>query len=167
MISLHNVRRGVLALIMVCACFCGLVTSASASPSVRYVWPLNPQPEVTEPFDAPAVRWNPGHRGVDLAATHEQTVLAAGDGVVAFAGVVAGKPVVSIDHGAIRTTYEPVVASVTTGSAVRKGDPIGSVVAGHEGCAVETCVHWGAKRGDVYLDPLSLLRPRQVRLLPL
>ena len=30
-----------------------------------------------------------------------------------------------------------------------------------------TCLHWGARRGDTYLDPLSLLRPLgPVRLLP-
>lgn len=142
-----------------------LAGPASAAP--RYDWPLNPQPEVTEQFDPPPKRWLPGHRGVDLAASEGQPVLAAGDGVVAFAGMVAGKPVVSIDHGPIRTTYEPVVATVSAGQSVTKGEQVGTVQAGHEGCAVQVCVHWGAKRGEVYLDPLSLLEPRVVRLLPL
>jgi murein DD-endopeptidase MepM/ murein hydrolase activator NlpD len=143
----------------------GLAGPVSAAP--QYDWPLQPRPVVTEQFDPPAKRWLPGHRGVDLAATEGQPVLAAGDGVVAFAGTVAGKPVVSVDHGSIRTTYEPVVAVVSAGQSVSKGEVLGTVQAGHEGCARAVCVHWGAKRGDVYLDPLSLLQPRVVRLLPL
>lgn len=138
-----------------------------AAAAGRYDWPLQPDPEVTAPFDPPPQRWQPGHRGVDLGASEGQPVLAAGDGIVAFAGEVAGKPVVSIDHGTVRTTYEPVVASVSAGQAVHVGSPIGTVAAGHSGCPVVACLHWGAKRGAVYLDPLSLLEPRVVRLLPL
>ena len=37
---------------------------------------------------------------------------------------------------------------------------------GHAGCTAEACLHWGLRRGEVYLDPLSLLRPPRVRLLP-
>lgn len=143
------------------------IVAAPASASVGFGWPLNPQPEVTEPFDLPAQPWLPGHRGVDLAASDGQAVLSAGDGAVAFAGMVAGKPVVSIDHGSIRTTYEPVQATVSAGQTVQRGAQIGTVQAGHEGCSAVACLHWGAKRGDLYVDPLSLLEPRVVRLLPL
>ena len=62
-----------------------------------------------DPYDPPAQRWMSGHRGVDLAATDGQSVLAAGDGTVTFAGQVGGKTVVSIRHTpALWTTYEPV-----------------------------------------------------------
>ena len=37
-----------------------------------------------------------------------EAVLAAAEGTVAFVGSIAGKPVISIDHGSVRTTYEPV-----------------------------------------------------------
>jgi murein DD-endopeptidase MepM/ murein hydrolase activator NlpD len=95
-------------------------------------------------------------------------VRAAGDGVVAFAGMVAGRPVVSVDHAdGLRTTYEPVTPVVASGQAVRRGDPLGTLVPGHEGCPVAACLHWGLRRGGTYLDPLSLLRPPRVRLLPL
>lgn len=154
-------------LVPVIAVLAVLLTGAPAGAAPAYTWPLHPAPAVTEPFDPPAQRWLPGHRGVDLGAVAGQPVLAAGAGTVAFAGVVAGKPVVSIDHGPIRTTYEPVVAAVSAGDVVGKGQQIGTAVAGHEGCAVTTCVHWGARRGETYLDPLSLLVPRTVRLLPL
>jgi murein DD-endopeptidase MepM/ murein hydrolase activator NlpD len=94
-------------------------------------------------------------------------VLAAGDGVVVFAGRVAGRPVVSVDHaGGLRTTYEPVDAVVGAGQPVARGSPIGTLAAGHAGCPVAACLHWGLRRGETYFDPLALLRRPQVRLLP-
>src|SRR5215212_6863897 len=60
---------------------------------------LVPVAPVAEP--APAVPPSPyaaGHRGVDLSGALRAPVLAAGNGIVVFAGMVAGRPVVSIDH---------------------------------------------------------------------
>lgn len=124
--------------------------------------------EVTRPFDPPPHRYGTGHRGVDLAGGPGSAVLAAGDGVVAFAGMVAGRPVVSVDHaGGLRTTYEPVEAVVGAGQPVTRDTVLGTLAAGHAGCPVEACLHWGLRRGEDYLDPLSLLEPPEVRLLPL
>ncbi|MFD4183711.1 M23 family metallopeptidase [Rhodococcus sp. NPDC058514] len=131
-----------------------------------YSWPLRPRPGVARAFDPPEQDWLPGHRGVDLNGIPGQAVLAAGDGVVAFAGVVAGKPVVSVDHpGGLRTTYEPVRATVDVGGRVGRGTPLGALEPGHPGCA--TCLHWGLRRGREYLDPLGLVRGAPVRLKPL
>jgi murein DD-endopeptidase MepM/ murein hydrolase activator NlpD len=122
---------------------------------------------VTRPFDRLPHRYAAGHRGADLSGVPSGSVLAAGDGTVVFAGMVAGRPVVSIDHGdGLRTTYEPVDPSVSAGQAVARGTPIGTLQIGHAGCPVQACLHWGLRRGDTYLDPLSLLRPARVRLLP-
>jgi murein DD-endopeptidase MepM/ murein hydrolase activator NlpD len=130
-------------------------------------WPLAGAPVVTRAFAPPPSPYAAGHRGVDLAGTPGQPVLAAGAGTVAFAGMVAGRPVVSVDHaGGLRTTYEPVTASVAAGQAVARGTPLGELVPGHAGCPASACLHWGLRRGGVYLDPLSLLRPPRVRLLP-
>ena len=94
-------------------------------------------------------------------------VLASGNGVVAFAGRVAGRPVVSIEHAnGLRTTYEPVDPSVGAGQPVARGSPIGTLASGHAGCPAGACLHWGARRGETYLDPLALLRPPRIRLLP-
>ncbi|MGY1642382.1 M23 family metallopeptidase [Geodermatophilus sp. SYSU D00703] len=122
----------------------------------------------TRPFEPPPGPYAAGHRGVDLAGGSGSVVLAAGDGVVAFAGVVAGRPVVSVDHpGGLRTTYEPVAATVGAGQAVARGSPLGTLAAGHAGCPVAACLHWGLRRGETYLDPMGLLEPPEVRLLPL
>jgi murein DD-endopeptidase MepM/ murein hydrolase activator NlpD len=124
-------------------------------------------PVVTRPFNPPPHPYAAGHRGVDLAGAVGASVLAAGDGTVVFAGMVAGRPVVSIDHpGGLRTTYEPVEAAVGAGQAVARGSPVGTLAAGHAGCPADACLHWGARRGEAYLDPLSLLAPPRVRLLP-
>jgi murein DD-endopeptidase MepM/ murein hydrolase activator NlpD len=82
--------------------------------------------------------------------------------------MVAGRPVVSVDHaGGLRTTYEPVDPSVGAGQAVARGSPLGSLLAGHAGCPAAACLHWGLRHGEDYLDPLALLTVPRVRLLPL
>ncbi|MCO6011702.1 hypothetical protein NE236_42830, partial [Actinoallomurus purpureus] len=79
---------------------------------------------------------------------------------------LAGRGVVTITHGPVRTTYLPVRPSVLAGQTVAAGARIGVVeaVLGH--CGQESCLHWGLLRGDAYLDPLSLLGLGPVRLLP-
>lgn len=120
-------------------------------------------------FDAPTATWAPGHRGVDLFAIAGTPVLAAADGVVAFAGTVVDREVLSIDHDGSgerwRTTYEPVHANVRAGQRVSRGQLVGWVMTSDE-CLLN-CLHWGLRRGrDAYLDPLSWLAATGVRLVP-
>jgi murein DD-endopeptidase MepM/ murein hydrolase activator NlpD len=137
----------------------------------RLVWPLRPRPAVVRMFDAPSPNWQPGHRGVDLGGTPGQPVFAAADGTVVFAGRLAGRPLVSIAHpGGLRTSYEPVVASVRAGQRVDAGTMLGELQAGHAGCAVAACLHWGAMWGPAsradYVDPLGLVASTPIRLKP-
>ncbi|NYT93861.1 M23 family metallopeptidase [Salinispora sp. H7-4] len=144
--------------------------AGSRSPGTfpAFQWPLPGEPPVVRRFDPPPQPWLPGHRGVDLAATAGAPVLAAGDGVVTFAGAVAGRPVLTVIHAAgLRTTYEPVHSDVEVGTLVLAGVPIGRLRAGHPGCRAAACLHWGLRRGGTYLDPLALLGRGPVRLLPL
>jgi murein DD-endopeptidase MepM/ murein hydrolase activator NlpD len=138
-----------------------------AVPRGEFGWPLAGFPTVLRRFDAPDHPYGPGHRGVDLGGWDGQPVLSAGDGVVVFAGMVAGRPVISVDHpNGLRTTYEPVVATVSAGQRLARGDIIGTLQAGHPGCRAVACLHWGVRRGQEYLDPLRLLVSGRVRLLP-
>lgn len=148
-----------------------LVPAAVAAGPRQYSVPLTPRPTVVRGFDAPEHRWQAGHRGVDLAATTGAPVLAAGAGLVRFAGEVADRPVVSIQHpDGVITTYEPVTPTVSPGDHVGRGDPIGTVLAGHPECPVAVCLHWGARLGAGrtarYLDPLGLIGAVRVRLKP-
>jgi murein DD-endopeptidase MepM/ murein hydrolase activator NlpD len=162
--------RLVLLVVLAGGLLVGVAPPAGAAPPApvgRYGWPVGGTPTVTRPFDPPATVYGPGHRGVDLAGQPGASVLAAGDGVVAFAGMVAGRPVVSVDHpDGVRTTYEPVQPGIAAGQSVARGAPLGVLLGGHAGCPVEACLHWGARVGETYLDPLLLLTPPRVRLLP-
>ncbi|GAB1514629.1 murein hydrolase activator EnvC family protein [Actinophytocola sp. KF-1] len=149
-----------------------LLVLALLSPSTsdfpaRFGWPLAPPHTVVRPFVPPTTPYGPGHRGVDLAGTPGDPVSAAGDGVVVYAGPLAGRSLVSISHAnGLRTTYEPVTPSVTVGTRVSRGTVIGRLAGGHVGCEAAACLHWGTRRGDEYLDPLALLTSGRVRLLP-
>jgi hypothetical protein len=129
-------------------------------------WPLRPPVSVVRPFDPPAHPWEAGHRGVDLAARPGQAVYAAGPGRVGFARDLAGRGVVTVIHGRLRTTYLPVRPSVRAGQVVAAGARIGVVedVLGH--CGSSSCLHWGLREGSTYFDPLTLLGRGPVRLLP-
>ncbi len=142
-------------------------TGVAGAPRADYVWPLDPRPAVARPFEPPPFKYGRGHRGVDLAGSPGQPVLAAGPGRVAFAGQVAGRGVVSIDHpDGLRTTYEPVSGTVSKGEPIEAGTAIGALAAGHLGCGHPACLHWGVRRGEDYLNPLSLLGAIGIRLKP-
>jgi murein DD-endopeptidase MepM/ murein hydrolase activator NlpD len=147
-----------------------------AAPTVaeagRLGWPLPPTPTVTRVFDAPSPNWTRGHRGVDLAGSAGQPVYAAAGGTVVFAGQLAGRSLVSIEHpGGLRTSYEPVRPAVRAGQRVDAGTALGVLLDGHAGCPVRACLHWGAMWGPAaradYVDPLGLLAETPIVLKPL
>jgi murein DD-endopeptidase MepM/ murein hydrolase activator NlpD len=128
---------------------------------------LSYQPSVDAPiaqgFVAPATPYGPGHRGVDYATTPGQPVVAEADGAVDFAGRVAGQLHVVVAHAdGVRTSYSYLATiAVVVGQRV-----IGGQVVGTAG----PLLHVGARIGDAYIDPLSLLPPDgghvHVRLVP-
>ena len=103
------------------------------APSARldgWQWPVEPA-LVIEAYRAPAHRYGPGHRGIDIAAPQGSRIAAPAAGVVAFAGDVAGRPLVTIDHGAgLVTTLEPVAPTVPVGARLRPGGTVGTSAAG-------------------------------------
>ncbi|WP_406863396.1 M23 family metallopeptidase [Streptomyces sp. HUAS MG47] len=135
------------------------------------IWPVGPpRPEVVRPWSPPTSPYGPGHRGVDLSAAPGAPVRATAAGTVTFAGRVAGRGVVTItlpDTGdpPLRTTYSPVDPVVERGAVVGAGEVVAKVAAAPAHCEA-TCLHWGLLRGDLYLNPLSLLGLRPSRLLP-
>jgi murein DD-endopeptidase MepM/ murein hydrolase activator NlpD len=134
----------------------------------NFAWPLSPRPGVFRRFEQPRNPWSPGHRGADLLTAVGQPVLSAGEGVVAFSGVVAGRGVITIRHsGGLRTTYEPVNERLASRSFVHRGVRIGVVSPTPGHCVPLICLHWGAISGQTYRDPLSLLGFGRPVLLPL
>lgn len=136
-------------------------SGAAVTPGA-WSWPLTPRPAVLRAFDPPDKPWMSGHRGVDLQAAGDGApVTSPESGTVSFVGVVVDRPVITIDHGGgLRSSFEPVQSSLSAGAVVAKGDVIGTVLRGH--CAAMPCVHWGVRRGEDYVNPLSFvtdLRP--------
>lgn len=137
-------------------------------PSPNWTYPIENK-KVSRPFEPPLQNWLAGHRGIDFLATTNTEVHSVGYGTVIYAGALAGKGVVVISHGIVRTTYEPVNAIVEVGDEVSPGQLIGTLEIGESHCSTENqvfCLHLGAIRDGKYLNPLLLIRPR-VRLLPL
>ncbi|WP_163231548.1 M23 family metallopeptidase [Bifidobacterium aerophilum] len=144
---------------------------ASADESASYgcvsamVWPLR-EPTVTKAFDAPEQPWLPGHRGVDLAAKDDMKLIAPSDGIISFAGQVAGKSVVSLAANGLILTFEPAVTDRDVGARIRQGDYFARVSRGSDHCD-GSCVHWGVRRanGD-YADPTGQVGERRIALKP-
>ncbi len=109
---------------------------------------------VGERFDAPT-RFGPGHRGVDIEVRAGTRVGAAAPGRVTFAGWVAGSRWVTVDHGPVRTTVGPLASiAVARGRWVVTGTRLGGSGWAHG----RQTLHWSARRGDRYVDPLAQRR---------
>lgn len=126
-----------------------------------YSWPL--RGPVIRRFEPPPSPYEAGHRGIDIAAPFGTDVAASRDGVVAFAGWVAGSLFVSIDHpDGVRTTYSWLSeALVKKGQAVERKQRIGRSGHGHPEVP-ETHLHFGARVGSEYIDPMLLLEGADV-----
>ncbi|MCS5720954.1 M23 family metallopeptidase [Herbiconiux sp. CPCC 203407] len=132
-----------------------------------WLWPIEPRPPVAAEFRAPATRYGAGHRGLDLEAGPGVQIRAPADGVIAFAGVVVDRPVVSVEHaGGVRSTFEPAQSLVAAGGLVARGQPLAVVAVG--GHCADGCLHLGARLNGGYVNPRLFLSgvPRAV-LLPL
>ena len=142
--------------------------SPSRSSNATWRLPLEGPPLVLRPFDLPTRAWLPGHRGVDLAATPGALVHAAGSGTITWAGLLVDRGVVVVTHaGGLRTTYEPVDATVAVGDRVAAGEVIATLGTGDVHCgSLPRCLHWGLRRGRDYLDPMLLVDPGHAVLLP-
>ncbi|MEO9224425.1 MAG: M23 family metallopeptidase [Acidimicrobiales bacterium] len=107
------------------------------------------QGTVTDRFRPPASRYGAGNRGIEYATAPGSPVVAAGDGIVTFAGPVAGSLDVTVLHAdGIRTSYVGLATtSVKLGQALHGGEQLGTT---------GDRIHIGARRGNDYVDPASL-----------
>lgn len=127
-------------------------------PSRAWVWPLSPVPRVARGFHVGPSPWSPGHRGVDLETEPGAVVRAPAAGVIRFSGVLAGRPVLAIDHGGgLISSFEPAIGRLPVGAAMGQGDAVATIASGPNHCAPRTCLHWGVRRNGRYIDPLTLV----------
>ncbi len=129
--------------------------------AVRYRPPV--AAPVVDFFRPPAMPYGPGNLGIDYVTGPGTPVGAAAAGQVVFAGRVGdGLHVVVLHADGIRTT-SAFLASID----VRRGQ---TVVAGQPLGTTGSSLHFGARAGDAYFDPLVLLEaatgPMVVHLVP-
>jgi murein DD-endopeptidase MepM/ murein hydrolase activator NlpD len=119
-------------------------------------WPVPAPHAVVRPYLAPPTPYAAGHRGIDLRAVAGTPVTAPDDGVVRFAGRVVDRGVLSIDHGAVVSSLEPVRPLVHAGERVARGELV-AVVAAPGGGHPAGVLHLGARVREGYISPLLLL----------
>jgi murein DD-endopeptidase MepM/ murein hydrolase activator NlpD len=121
-----------------------------------YSWPVKGR--VLRGFEPPPSEFEAGHRGIDIAAPFGADVKASREGIVAFAGWVGGALFVSIDHvDGVRTTYSWLSdVLVGRGQSVARGELIARSGHGHQEVP-EPHLHFGARVGSSYIDPMLLL----------
>ena len=148
-----------------------VVVQSSAVPVVFEPFELrSPVPEpvnVADGFRAPTSRFGPGNRAVELSTRHGEPVTAPAGGVVAFAGPVAGRLVVSIDHpNGLRSSLSGLTAlTIVSGEPVETGQPVG---------AASAALDVSLRAGNTYIEPTGLWsvtdspadRPPGARLVP-
>jgi murein DD-endopeptidase MepM/ murein hydrolase activator NlpD len=126
-----------------------------------YSWPL--KGPVIRGFEPPPSDYEAGHRGIDIAAAFGTDVKASREGIVAFAGWVGGSLFVSIDHAdGVRTTYSWLSeVLVRRGQSVGRGELIARSGHGHNDVP-QPHLHFGARVGSTYIDPMLLLEGADV-----
>jgi murein DD-endopeptidase MepM/ murein hydrolase activator NlpD len=160
------------ALVVTCVCWSAAAAPCSAASDVgagsgtpdraddplRYRPPV--QAPVVDPFRLPDGPYGAGNRGLEYRTTPGAPVRAIGAGAVVFAGQVAGRLVVSIDHpDGLRSSLVGLASiEVRAGEVVRGGDVVGRAAG---------VLHLGVRRDGRYLDPATLFDERgPARLVP-
>jgi murein DD-endopeptidase MepM/ murein hydrolase activator NlpD len=134
-----------------------LPKSVSANASEGWRTPVD-NPVLAREFRQPSADWSAGHRGVDYQVALKQTVFAAHSGIIAFAGTVVNRGVLTIRHeDGLITSYEPVCTRLPSGSLVSTGQQVGMVCPAtdyHSHCGIRLCLHFSMRDENGYLSPL-------------
>ncbi len=144
----------------------GLVLAAFAL-SASFASPAEAAVLYRPPVDAPVVDafrlpdgpYGAGNRGLEYTTVPGTPVRAIGDGLVVFAGVVAGNRAVTLLHpDGLRSSYSYLAdVRVAVGTRVAIGQAVGT--AGER-------LHLGVRSGGTYLDPAALFTATGVHLVP-
>ena len=149
---------------MVCVLLAFLVLAPSAS---AWAWPVDGP--VLRPFVDGSDPYAGGqHRGIDIGAPTGTDVRSAASGIVSFVGQLPHQglclTVRTADGYSVTLVHLGSIA-VTTGTQVSEGDVVGTIGPTGDVEGVEPYVYLGIRLTadpNGYLDPLTLLPPRQV-----
>lgn len=116
---MHFFSRSLCTLVVVFATLSTFPTASADSARIAHSKPV--LGAVVREYSPPSKRWLAGHRGVDLAASVGDPIYASAAGSVSFSGSINGMTSISITHAnGIRTTYQPVQATVEKGQRVEQ-----------------------------------------------
>lgn len=162
-------RRAVVAFLVLVASSLSVVVARSAPPALAassdvprgggYRPPTDRS--IEDPFRRPLNPFASGNRGLEYSTSPGDPLRAIGDGVVTFAGRIAGRWYVTVLHpDGLRSS-----TSYLARLAVARGDVVSAgQILGWAGVAN---AHLGVRSGRLYLDPavlFSLPRPRHAVL---
>ena len=137
--------------------FAALAASLAPAPAAAQEVILRPPTSaaVLDGFRAPEHAYGPGNRGIEYATSAGDPVLAAGPGQVVFAGPVANRLYITIDHGGGLLSSYSYLGSL----AVSRGD---QVTAGQRIASAGGPLHFGTRINGSYVDPAGLFGVRKV-----
>jgi hypothetical protein len=105
-----------------------LHSQAASQGSATWQLPFGSNPKLAHDYAAQLTPYGKGHRGMDYLVKDGSELLAPSDGVIAYVGLVALKPEISIAHSAgYRTSYEQACTDLAVGTKVSKGQLFGKV----------------------------------------
>lgn len=105
------------------------------------------------------------HRGLDIAGTAGESVVAPLAGTVTFVGRIPGADgttmlAITINTASGSVTLLPLDrASVTRGAEVAEGDAVATLADVGDASSSATHLHVGLREGTLYLDPATVLAP--------
>ncbi|WP_430592682.1 peptidoglycan DD-metalloendopeptidase family protein [Humidisolicoccus flavus] len=165
-IALHQRLAGAVVTCVLVLCALGSTPASTAFAADRdWVFPVESD-HVLRAFDLSHGKYGAGHRGVDLDAGLGDPLVSPVDGVVRFVGFVVDRTVITVesDSGEL-LSFEPVAPLVVVGERVTAGQHLATVVSGHLPCG--SCLHFGVRLNDEYVNPLQYFSMEQAVLLPL
>ncbi len=137
--------------------------------------PLDTPIRLVNQYRQPNSDYSAGHRGVDYLVMSGQPVLAPAKGTVWFAGKVAQRRLISLQHNnGYLSEFEPVCTDLAKGEPVFAGQQIGFVCDADENylphCLNAECLHFSLRTQGAYLSPLVFiggLNPSRLLATPL
>jgi len=148
--------RRFVSILFVVGAMSSVLSEAPASASAVVLRPPTDAP-IVDVFSLPQGQFGPGNRGITYDTAQGEPIVAAGPGVVVFAGAVAGSLHATIDHGGgLLTSY-----SFVERLLVRQGD---RVAAGEKIALSGDGFHFGMRVDGRYVDPETMFGIREVEV---
>jgi len=130
---------------------------------LHFTWPCPSSSRITSYFgdrEAPVAGASTNHKGIDIGASTDSSIVAAEDGevIISTYSPSAGNYIMVSHGGSVSTVYMHCSQIyVSVGDKVKKGQTIGAV--GSTGYSSGPHLHFGIRANGSYLNPLAYVSP--------